>query len=67
VHLALEATHCSAELRKHISPLFNLTGTSALLFEPAFVAKVLLFTGKKRLHERLLGGRSVPDLPPAPG
>ncbi|AUX26453.1 hypothetical protein SOCEGT47_070220 [Sorangium cellulosum] len=65
--MAFESAHHDSALRRHLFPAFDLTGSATLLFEPGFVARVLLSTGQRRVRQRLFGTPSIPDSPPAPG
>ena len=38
LNLALECAHNDAAMRRHLMPVFNLTGSMALFFEPRFMA-----------------------------
>jgi flavin-dependent dehydrogenase len=64
--LAMESAHCDAQLRKHIIPVFNLTGSMRLFFDPRFAAQVLAASAARRLRARLGVTTLAPDLPPAP-
>jgi 2-polyprenyl-6-methoxyphenol hydroxylase-like FAD-dependent oxidoreductase len=62
---ALESAHFESALRRHIIPIFHLTGSPARFFEPRFVLKVLARTAQRRLGTWLRGPTSIPDWPPA--
>jgi hypothetical protein len=64
--LAFECAHNDAELRRHIAPVFYLTGPITLFFTPSFVAKVLLAGARSRLRARLMGKAATPLEPPMP-
>ncbi len=64
--LALECAHNDARLRRHVTPVFNLTGSMALFFHPRFVAAVLARASRDRIRRRLFGARAIPPAPPAP-
>lgn len=66
LRLALEAAHGDPELRRHIIPVFNLTGPMSLFFHPRFAAKVAKAVAGRRLRARLGVSTLAPDLPPAP-
>jgi hypothetical protein len=66
INLAFECAHDNAVLRRHLAPVFYLTGSMALFFEPRFVAKVLAQAAKKRFTHQLLGPKIVSPEPPIP-
>ncbi len=51
MRLAMQLIHSDAELRRHVSPVFNLTGPSTLFFTPGFMARVLFLGTQRRLRE----------------
>jgi 2-polyprenyl-6-methoxyphenol hydroxylase-like FAD-dependent oxidoreductase len=67
VNLALQCAHNDAALRRHLTPVFNLSGSMTLFFHPSFVARVLARAGRDHLEQRLFGAPQIPDAPPAPG
>jgi 2-polyprenyl-6-methoxyphenol hydroxylase-like FAD-dependent oxidoreductase len=64
LQLAMRCAQVDLALRRHINPVFNLTGSMSLFFSPPFVAKVLLSAGKLALQERLYGKQSASRMPP---
>jgi hypothetical protein len=66
IGLALEAAHHDATLRRHLMPVFNLTGPMSLFFEPRFAPRVLRASAERRVNRALRGSQPVPSLPPLP-
>jgi 2-polyprenyl-6-methoxyphenol hydroxylase-like FAD-dependent oxidoreductase len=66
LRIAMEAGHFDAALRRQIVPVFNLTGSLKLFFEPRFAARALAAAARRRLRARLGVTAYAPDLPPAP-
>jgi 2-polyprenyl-6-methoxyphenol hydroxylase-like FAD-dependent oxidoreductase len=64
--LALEAAHCDARLRRHIVPVFNLSGAMTLFFDPRFAAQVMASIAARRLRARLGTLAAATDAPPTP-
>ena len=65
LELALRGAHEDPAMRRHLSPLFNLTDSMKLFFEPRFAASVLLHATREHVRKRVLGPRAIPELPPA--
>ena len=66
LRLAMEAAHFDAKLRRQVVPVFNLTGSFKLFFEPRFAARALAAVAARRLRARIGVIALVPDLPPSP-
>jgi hypothetical protein len=64
--VAMRCAHNDAALRKHITPVFHLTGSMALFFHPVFVARVLAREARDRAKARLFGSEPIPASPPLP-
>lgn len=64
--VAFECIHRDAALRRHVVPVFYLTGSFTLFFDPRFMAKVFAQTAKRNLSHRLFGRELTAPLPPIP-
>jgi len=64
--VAFECSHRDAALRKHVAPVFYLTGPITLFFHPRFMAQVLAAAAKQRAEETLFGRKLTAPYPPIP-
>lgn len=64
--VAFECIHRDAELRRHIAPVFYLTGPFTLFFHPRFMAQVFAATAKRRVSEQMFGRELTAPFPPVP-
>jgi hypothetical protein len=64
--VAFECVHRDATMRRHVAPVFYLTGPFTLFFHPGFMAKVFAETAKRKLAEQVFGRELTAPFPPVP-
>jgi 2-polyprenyl-6-methoxyphenol hydroxylase-like FAD-dependent oxidoreductase len=66
IDVAFEQSHRNAALRRHVAPVFYLTGPFTRFFHPRYMAQVLAAAAKRSAGEKLFGRRLTTPYPPIP-